>query len=263
MSALERNSGGVVTLLFTDLVGSTELLDRLGDDDAEDVRRRHFTLLRQALSDNRGSEVKNLGDGLMASFTSPLDALHCAVAMQQAVARANGTESAVEVAIRIGLHAGEAIADHGDYFGTAVVVAKRLCDRAGGGQILSGDLVRVLVGSRGGFRFTPAGCLMLKGLAEPVAAVVVEWEPSRSAPPSPMSAPPAPALPPRRRSSRGASNLVGRERELTVLDAELAPEGCRPRTPCQSTEDMDSDSRPSIVRSPVQATTPTSAGVPS
>src|SRR5205085_8274559 len=127
---------------------------------------RHFTLLRRELSNSRGVEVKNLGDGLMASFTSPLDAVRCAVAMQQAVARANLTGEGIDVAVRIGLHAGEAISDNGDYFGTAVVVAKRLCDRAEGGQILASDLVRVLVGTRGGCRFAPVGPLSLKGLGE-------------------------------------------------------------------------------------------------
>jgi len=213
-----RRPSGVVTLLFTDVVGSTKLLDRLGDDAAEEVQRRHFTLLRRALADAGGSEVKNLGDGLMASFSSPLDALGCAVAMQRAVAEANRSDPAVAVQVRIGLHAGETIADDGDYFGTAVVVAKRLCDRAAAGQILAGDLLRVLVGSRGGFRFTPAGHLTLKGLTEPLAAVVVEWE-SASAQPTPPAPPPAVA--PRRRSNRGVPRLVGREQELARLDAEF------------------------------------------
>lgn len=89
MAEAGRRPSGVVTLLFTDVVGSTELLDQVGDDVAEEMRCRHFTLLRRALDDAGGSEVKNLGDGLMASFTSPRDALGCAVAMQRAVADAN------------------------------------------------------------------------------------------------------------------------------------------------------------------------------
>src|SRR5437016_1014815 len=125
MPGVGRRASGVVTLLFTDVVGSTEILDRLGDDAAEELHCRHFTLLRRALAEAGGEEVKTLGDGLMASFTSPLDALSCAVAMQGAVAEANRAEPAVPVQVRIGLHAGETIADDGDYFGTAVVVAKR------------------------------------------------------------------------------------------------------------------------------------------
>jgi class 3 adenylate cyclase/DNA-binding NarL/FixJ family response regulator len=218
MAEAGRKSSGVVTLLFTDVVGSTEMLDRVGDDVAEEMRCRHFTLLRRALDEAGGSEVKSLGDGLMASFTSPRDALGCAVAMQRAVAEANRSDPGAAVRVRIGLHAGETVADDGDYFGRAVVVAKRLCDRADAGQILAGDLVRVLVGSGGGFRFTPAGHLTLKGLAEPLAAVVVEWGPV-----SVQSTPPARtvAVAPRRRSSRGAPSLVGREPELARLDAEF------------------------------------------
>lgn len=218
MAEAGRRPSGVVTLLFTDVVGSTELLDRVGDDVAEEMRCRHFTLLRRALDDAGGSEVKNLGDGLMASFTSPREALGCAVAMQRAVADANRADPASAVRVRIGLHAGETVADDGDYFGRAVVVAKRLCDRAAAGQILAGDLVRVLVGSGGGFRFTPAGHLTLKGLTEPLAAVVVEWGPA-------SAEPTAPARPvvvaPRRRFSRGAPSLVGREPELARLDGEF------------------------------------------
>lgn len=77
---------GVVAFLFTDLVGSTELIDHLGDDAADHVRRGHFELLRQAVADSGGQEVKKLDDGLMVSFASPVAALRCATAMQQAVA---------------------------------------------------------------------------------------------------------------------------------------------------------------------------------
>ena len=73
------SAAGVVVLLFTDLVGSTELLARLGDDAAEDLRRVHFSLLRSAIDTNDGREVKTLGDGVMAAFASPVQAVGCAV----------------------------------------------------------------------------------------------------------------------------------------------------------------------------------------
>ena len=168
--------GGVVTFLFTDLVGSTELLDSLGDDAAEDLRRTHFTLLRQAVAGAGGEEVKSLGDGLMVVFASPLAALRCAVAIQEAVAEYNRSAPERALRVRVGLHAGEPVRAEEDFFGTAVVVARRLCDRAEGGQILASGLVADLVGSRGGFLFASLGPLELKGLAAPVATVVVEWE---------------------------------------------------------------------------------------
>jgi class 3 adenylate cyclase len=200
----ERPSG-VVTFLFTDLVGSTELLDQLGDDDADGLRRRHFALLRQTLGDHQGQEVKSLGDGLMAAFASPLAAIGCAVAIQEAVAaEALGAEAAL--AVRVGVHAGEPIAE---YFGTPVVVAQRLCSRARGGQILASALVQGLVGNRGGHTFKGLGGLTLKGLAEPVAACEVAW-----------GARPEVAVPlPLPLERDDTFTLIGRDQELTRLEA--------------------------------------------
>ncbi|MFL5875160.1 MAG: AAA family ATPase [Solirubrobacteraceae bacterium] len=165
---------GTVTLLFTDQVSSTETLLRLGDDAAERLRRSHFALLREVAGTHGGQEVKNLGDGLMVAFASAVDAVACAIAIEQAVSR----RSEEGVAVRVGLNVGEPIVDEGDYFGTAVVVAKRLCDAAGAGQILASDVVRALVGTRGGFAFRRVGAVPLKGIAEPVEACEVGWEPT-------------------------------------------------------------------------------------
>src|SRR5918996_4566614 len=167
------SSAGVVTLLFTDLVASTELLARVGDDAAEELRRVHFGLLRNAISTGGGQEVKTLGDGLMVAFTSSLQAIRSAVAIQQATEEHNGRNPELPLRVRIGLHAGEPVQADDDFHGTAVVIAKRLCDTAGGGQILASDLVRELVGSRGQFSFRPAGRLRLKGLPEPVPAATI------------------------------------------------------------------------------------------
>jgi class 3 adenylate cyclase len=166
---------GVVTFLFTDLVGSTGWLERLGEDGAEELRRTHFSLLRQAVVEAGGQEVKNLGDGLMVAFASPLSALGCALAVQRSVAAHNQAHPERRLDVRVGLQAGEAVRAEDDFFGTAVVVAKRLCDRAEGGQILAGELVSSLVGSRGDFLFRPLGPLLLKGLTTPVPAVEVAW----------------------------------------------------------------------------------------
>ncbi|MGH2609051.1 MAG: ATP-binding protein, partial [Tepidiformaceae bacterium] len=207
-------SAGTVTLLFTDLVGSTEILDQLGDDAAERLRRTHFRLLREAVAANGGHEVKSLGDGLMVVFASSLDAVGCAVGMQQAVEHHNhwvaplrGANGLPSLNVRIGLHAGEPIRDEEDYYGTPVVIAKRLCDEADGGQILASDLVRGLVASRGGFQFLAMGPMLLKGLAEPLQAYDIAWQP--------LSAPGF-ALPPQL-ETRPKSLFVGREEELHVL----------------------------------------------
>lgn len=212
---------GVVTLLFTDLVGSTRLLERLGDDAAHEVMETHFRLLRRAIAACHGREVKSLGDGVMVAFTGPVDALRCAVSMQESVAVENASHPDRAVLLRVGLHAGEPLrapwlrSREEDFFGKAVVVAKRLCDQASGGQILASEVVTGLVGSRGGFRFLPARRLTLKGIDQPVAAVEVETPTS----PAPVSASTvvaaAAALP-----ARGP-RIVDRLAELATLEAEL------------------------------------------
>ena len=174
--AAERTTG-TVTLLFTDQVGSTETLQRLGDEEGERLRRAHFGLLREAAQMHGGEEVKNLGDGLMVAFGSAVDAVVCAITMQQAVHRAT-VSGELAFAVRIGLNVGEPIRDEGDYFGTPVVIAKRLCDAGAPGQILATELVRALIGTRGGFAYRTLGAVALKGVAEPVPACEVIWEAS-------------------------------------------------------------------------------------
>ena len=168
---------GTVTLLFTDQVGSTETLQRVGDEEGERLRRAHFGLLREAAQMHGGEEVKNLGDGLMVAFASAVDAVVCAITMQQAVDRARASGE-LEFAVRIGLNVGEPIRDEGDYFGTPVVIAKRLCDAGAPGQILASELVRALIGTRGGFAYRALGAVPLKGVADPVGACEVIWEAS-------------------------------------------------------------------------------------
>jgi class 3 adenylate cyclase len=207
LGVAELPATGTVALLFTDLVGSTELLDRLGDEQAEELRRVHFGLLRDVAFSHAGYEVKNLGDGLMVAFASTVDAAACAGAIQQAVDRHNRTGATPRLEVRVGLHAGEPIREGDDYFGAAVVVAKRLCDCAQGGQILTSELVRELVAGRGGFAFRSLGELALKGFSVPLAACELAW---RGAEASRIP------LPERLTGEQGV--LVGREAELQTLE---------------------------------------------
>ncbi|MCH8993627.1 MAG: adenylate/guanylate cyclase domain-containing protein [Chloroflexi bacterium] len=167
---------GIVTLLFTDLENSTPLLEKLGDDEYEVLRRAHFRLLREAVAAHGGEEVKTIGDAIMVVFPSAVDALGCAVAMQDVVHNHNQREEeGRRLQMRVGLHAGEPIRDERDYSGKSVVVTDRLCASAHGGQILASELVRGLVGSRGGYTFRALGPLTLKGIADPVNAFEVIW----------------------------------------------------------------------------------------
>jgi class 3 adenylate cyclase len=170
MPETKKRSVGTVTVLFTDVVGSTELMDRWGDDFADRVRRKHFKRLRQLIRAFGGTEVKSLGDGLMVVFSSASDAAGCAVCIQQAAATDPDA-----LPVRVGLHTGEAVREENDLYGGAVVVARRLCDRAEGGQILASDLVRGLIGRRGNFQFNDLGFLDLKGFQTPVPAAEVLW----------------------------------------------------------------------------------------
>src|SRR4051794_30215146 len=96
-----------VTVLFTDLVGSTGLATRVGPAAAETLRREHFAVLREAVDVHEGREVKNVGDGLMVVFASSSRAAACATAMQQRLEQRNRRE-AEQLMIRVGISAGEA-----------------------------------------------------------------------------------------------------------------------------------------------------------
>jgi class 3 adenylate cyclase len=163
--APERSASQVlerVAVLFTDLVGSTELLDRLGDDAAHHLRRRHFALLRHAVREHGGREVKSLGDGLMVVFGSARPAVACGLAMQRAVAAHEDS-----LLLRVGIASGETVREDGDYFGRPVIVARRLCDAAGDGDMLVSEPPP---GHVAGSRAESLEPLVLKGLSEPVAA---------------------------------------------------------------------------------------------
>jgi len=211
---------GTVALLFTDLVGSTELAESLGFQEAETLRRTHFTLLRDAVQASGGHEVKNLGDGLMVAFGSASEAVACATTIQRAVDRHNRERPQHALSVRVGLHIGEPIADEGDYFGLPVVVAKRLCDHANGGEILMSDVVRALASSRRPLACEPVGPLTLKGLAEPITAFKVAW--AAAARDIRLRALPVPA------TTRDEFAFLGREQHLADLEKWLDQAGTGP-----------------------------------
>ncbi|MCH7952588.1 MAG: adenylate/guanylate cyclase domain-containing protein [Chloroflexi bacterium] len=167
-----------VTILFTDVEGSTPLTQRLGDAKARELLREHERMVREALKAHGGSEVKTMGDGFMASFSSATKALECAIAIQRAFAERN--ETAEEpIKVRIGLNAGEPIVEddpdgRGDLFGTAVNLAARIAAKAGGGEILASNVVRELVAGKE-FLFNDRGETELRGFEDPVRVYEVRW----------------------------------------------------------------------------------------
>lgn len=163
------------TILFTDLVGSTALSARLGATRAEKVFGDHFNLVEGVVDEHGGDVVKTLGDGVMACFAGVTDAVECAVALQQAV-EADGRGVPDPLSLRVGLSVGEVTAEAGDYFGTPVVEAARLCANAQPRQVLASSLVRQLAGSRCAHAFRSIGPLALKGLPDMHVDEVV-WVP--------------------------------------------------------------------------------------
>jgi len=164
----------VHTILFTDMEGSTTLTQRLGDAKAQEVLRTHNRIVRDALKAHSGFEIKHTGDGIMASFASASRALECAIAMQRAFAE--HSETAEEpIRVRIGLNAGEPIAEEEDLFGTAVILAARIAAKAEGGEIVASDVVRQLVAGKG-FLFADRGEVVLRGFEDPVRLYQVRWQ---------------------------------------------------------------------------------------
>ncbi len=163
-------AAAVHTILFTDLASSTALTQRLGDAKAQELVRAHNTIVREAVAAQGGSEIKHTGDGIMASFPTASGALECAAAIQRGVAlRADDN-----LAVHIGLNAGEPVAEESDLFGTSVQLARRICDHASAGQILASNVVRELSAGKG-FLFADSGDVALKGFEEPVRLYEVRW----------------------------------------------------------------------------------------
>jgi adenylate cyclase len=165
---------GLVTVLFTDMEGSTTLTQRLGDAKAQEVLRTHNTIVRDALKAHGGSEIKHTGDGIMASFPSASGALECAIVIQRAVAAQVEEHPEMPLRVRIGLNAGEPVVEDQDLFGTAVQLAARICGHAEPGQIVVPTVVRELAAGKG-FLLADLGEVALRGFEDPVRLYEVRW----------------------------------------------------------------------------------------
>jgi class 3 adenylate cyclase len=183
--------GGFRTVLFTDLVGHTEMMSRLGDERGRAVLREHERITREVLKAHGGAEIKTMGDGFMASFRSVTRAVECAIALQRAFAERTTPGPARPEAlvgraeqprpdlreplhVRVGLNAGEPIEEDGDLFGATVILASRIAAKAEGGEILVADTVRGLCSGKG-FLFADRGEFVAKGFEDPVRVYEVSW----------------------------------------------------------------------------------------
>lgn len=162
------------TIIFTDLEGSTDMTQRLGDEAALRLLHTHDEIMHACLEQHGGRRVKHTGDGVMAAFTSVAQAVECMIAMQAALAAHCEATPDLPLRARMGAAAGEPVSDHEDLFGASVQLAARLCDHAKPGQILVAGVVRDLcIGKT--LSFQEHGQVQLKGFSEPVRLFEVRW----------------------------------------------------------------------------------------
>lgn len=153
-------------IMFTDMVGSTEMTAQLGDAMAVELLRAHDAIIRRSLEQHAGAEVKHLGDGIMASFDDVPASVACAMTIQDELATYN-EESETPIRVRIGIHAGEPLEDSDDLFGSAVQMASRICDAAQSGTVLvSREVKDACAGAD--MAFALSGSENLKGFSDPV-----------------------------------------------------------------------------------------------
>jgi len=164
-----------LTILFTDMEGSTSLTQRIGDDKAQEILRNHNAIIRNAVNIQGGKEIKHTGDGVMVSFPSASLAILCAILVQMGLDQYNQENPDNPIHVRIGLNTGEAIAEEQDLFGTAVQLGARICAHAEPGQIMVSDVVRQLVAGKD-FQFIERGETTLHGFKEPVRLYEVSWK---------------------------------------------------------------------------------------
>jgi class 3 adenylate cyclase/tetratricopeptide (TPR) repeat protein len=167
---------GTVTILFSDIEGSTEMTERLGDRRWLEVLREHNAVVRSQVSAHGGFEVKSQGDGFMVAFSSARRALDCAIAVQRAFASKAEEDPDGEIRVRIGMHTGEAIRERDDFFGRNVILAARIAAEADGGEVLVSSLLKELAESSGDIAFGEAREVTLKGLSGSYRLHAVEWD---------------------------------------------------------------------------------------
>ena len=196
---------GTITVLFTDVQGSTEMRNQRGDDAAGSILRAHQDLVRQQVEAHGGREVKALGDGLMVAFAAARKAVACAVAIQKAAHDHNHLNPDAEVHVRIGLNSGEVSQADGDLYGAAVNAAARVAAKAGGDQIFVSGVVKQLAGKVPDAEFIDRGRFRLKGFDDRWQLFEVTWEHDHA--PQPLAAP----------TGAHRTPLVGRAQTLTEL----------------------------------------------
>ncbi|MCR6632361.1 MAG: adenylate/guanylate cyclase domain-containing protein [Magnetospirillum sp.] len=166
----------IVTIMFTDMVGSTDMTQARGDAAAQEVVRRHNSIVRGALAQFGGKEIKHTGDGIMASFATAAAAVEATIAIQRQVDQHNQRLPNQALHLRIGLNAGEPIEEEDDLFGATVQLAARVCAATNADQVLCTGVVKDLTVGKGAATFRAVGTKYLKGFKDAVALFEVVWK---------------------------------------------------------------------------------------
>ena len=177
--AVDHLDSGVVTLMFTDVEGSTALTRRVGDEVARRAIESHRRIVREAIGEHGGREIDSIGDGFMITFLSTRQAISCAVAIQKTLEEHGREHPEEDVRVRIGLNVGEVLERGGHPFGAAVNATQRVAGHAKGGQILVSEPVRHLAGTIPDVTFSDRGRSTLKGFSERWRLFEVVWQPAR------------------------------------------------------------------------------------
>jgi len=156
---------GTVSILFSDIENSTMMTERLGDLRAQAVLHEHNDLIRKQVAEQKGFEVKSMGDGFMVAFSSARRALLCAIGIQRAFEEYSKQHPSEPIRVRIGLHMGEAISEGGDFFGKTVIMAARIGAKANAGEILVSSVFKAVTESAGDLQFDQGYDVELKGLS--------------------------------------------------------------------------------------------------
>ena len=165
----------IQTVLFTDMVGSTDMTQARGDQAAQHIVRRHNSIVRGALAEFSGKEIKHTGDGIMAAFASAANGVEACIAIQKAVAKHNESNPEQELHLRIGINAGEPIEEEDDLFGSTVQLAARVCAKTGTDEIYCTNVVRELSAGNRDLMFVEKGMFEMKGFKDPIALFQVMW----------------------------------------------------------------------------------------
>jgi class 3 adenylate cyclase len=165
---------GIRTILFTDVANSTTLTQSLGDEAALAILGVHDTIVRDALAESGGREIKHTGDGIMASFVSPAGAVRCAIQIQRELNKHAHVNPKRSLKVRVGAAVGEPVEQDNDLFGSTVQLAARLCAHARPEQILVSNAIAELCLGKG-LLFEDVGEVTLKGFNSPVRAHAAAW----------------------------------------------------------------------------------------